>query len=115
MIKISYSILFLNDQEVEKLVGNDMAGVINCVERVLSLLDKGEANNPGKCVLRWGDTPEAENLYGRLNAMPGHIGGEFNMPGLKWIGSSPKNYEKGLPRANSLVILTTWIPNCRYA
>jgi ornithine cyclodeaminase/alanine dehydrogenase-like protein (mu-crystallin family) len=114
-VTISHTVLFLSDQEVERFLGNDMDGVIECVARVLSLLDRGDANNAGKCVLRWGQTPEEENIYGRINAMPGYIGGEFEMAGLKWIGSGPMNYKKGLPRASSLVILNdpnTKLPVC---
>lgn len=28
--------------------------------------------------------PNAEETTGRINAMPGYIGGRFNMPGIKW-------------------------------
>ena len=42
---------------------------------------------------------------GRINAMPGYIGGDYNMAGIKWIGSGPMNYKKGLPRASVTVVL----------
>ncbi|MBQ7582612.1 MAG: hypothetical protein IJU25_07310, partial [Lachnospiraceae bacterium] len=48
---------------------------------------------------------EDENVMGRINAMPGFIGGEYQMAGIKWIGSGPMNYKKGLPRASVTVIL----------
>ena len=47
--------------------------------------------------------------------MPGYIGGEFDMAGIKWIGSGPQNYKKGLPRASVTVILNdpeTKLPVC---
>lgn len=47
-----------------------------------------------------GETPEDENIYGRINAMPSYIAGEFDMAGIKWIGSGPQNYKQGLPRAS---------------
>ena len=59
--------------------------------------EKGDQILPGKCVMRWGSTPADENVYGRINAMPGYIGGEYNIAGIKWIGSGPMNYQKGLP------------------
>ena len=37
--------------------------------------------------------------------MPGYIGGEYDMAGIKWIGSNPQNYKLGLPRATVLVVL----------
>ncbi|MST55688.1 ornithine cyclodeaminase family protein [Pyramidobacter sp. SM-530-WT-4B] len=98
-------ILFLNNEEVNSLAGNSMPDVIHDIERVLSMLDKGEAINAGKIVLHWGKTIEEENIYGRINAMPGFVGGEYNMAGIKWIGSNPNNYKQGLPRATVTVIL----------
>ena len=47
--------------------------------------------------------------------MPGYIGGEYNMAGIKWIGSGPMNYKKGLPRASVTIILNdpdTKLPVC---
>ena len=37
--------------------------------------------------------------------MGGYVGGEYNIAGIKWIGSGPMNYKKGLPRASVTVIL----------
>lgn len=59
------------------------------------------------------DVEEAEK--GRINAMPGFLGGRFQMAGIKWIGSNPKNQLKGLPRASSIIILNdpdTKFPIC---
>lgn len=106
-------ILFLTDKQVNSLAADNMADVMHDVERVLSLLDSGDAMSPNKAVMPWGKTVEDENTLGRINAMPGYIGGEYNMAGIKWIGSSPQNYKIGLPRATVLVILndpTTKIP-----
>lgn len=98
-------ILFLNDKLVNELAGNDMAAVIHDVERALSLLDSGEAINPEKAVMKWGKTVEDENTLGRINAMGAYLGGEYQMAGIKWIGSNPLNFKKGLPRASVTVIL----------
>ncbi len=102
---MKHDILFMNNTVVNTLVANDMRKVIEDVEKCLSLFEKGEAINTGKLVTCFGNTPEDENRYGRINAMPGYIGGEYNVFGIKWIGSSPSNYEKGLPRASVTVIL----------
>jgi len=108
-------ILFLNNKDMEKLGVNDMKAAIHDVKRAYILTEEGDVNIPGKCVMRWGNTPEDENMYGRINAMPGMIGGEYNMAGIKWIGSGPMNYKKGLPRASVTVILNdcdTKLPVC---
>ncbi|MBE7062304.1 MAG: ornithine cyclodeaminase family protein [Ruminococcaceae bacterium] len=65
--------------------------------------------------MRWGKTVEDENTLGRINAMPGYIGGEYDIAGIKWIGSGPQNYKKGLPRASVTVLLNdpdTKLPVC---
>lgn len=102
---MKHDILFLNDKLVNSLAADSMKEVIHDVERALSLLDSGDALNPEKSVMRWGTTMEEENTLGRINAMAGFLGGEYQMAGIKWIGSSPMNYKKGLPRASVTVIL----------
>ncbi len=108
-------ILFLNNKAMEKAGVLDMKAAVRDLEEVYALDAAGGVINPGKCVLRWGKTPEDENVMGRINAMPGYVGGSFDMAGIKWIGSGPQNYKKGLPRASVTVILNdpdTKIPVC---
>ena len=108
-------LLFLNNKDMAELGTSDMPAVMHDVERVYVLVEEGDVIAPGKCVMRWGKTPEDENVYGRINAMPGYIGGEYNMAGIKWIGSGPQNYKKGLPRASVTIILNdpdTKLPLC---
>lgn len=112
---MSVDILFLNDRAMHELGAGDMKAVINDVERAYVLTESGDVLVPGKCVMRWGKTPEDENVFGRINAMPGYIGGEYDMAGIKWIGSGPMNYKKGLPRASVTIVLNdpdTKLPVC---
>ena len=100
---------------MSELGASDMNAVINDVERAYILTQQGDVLSPGKCVMRWGNSPEDENVFGRINAMPGYIGGEYDMAGIKWIGSGPMNYKKGLPRASVTIILNdpdTKLPVC---
>ena len=112
---MSVEVLFLNNKDMEELGAADMPAVIHDVERAYMLTEEGDVLVPGKCVMRWGSTPEDENTMGRINAMPGYIGGEYDMAGIKWIGSGPMNYKKGLPRASVTVVLNdpdTKLPVC---
>ena len=102
---MSVNLLFMNDQVMRQVGVLDMRAAMRDVERVYTLYAQGEVINPGKCVLRWGKTVEDENVMGRINAMPGYVGGEYGMAGIKWIGSGPMNYRKGLPRASVTMIL----------
>ncbi len=108
-------ILFLNNKAMDELGAASMEEVIKDVESVYKLTQNGDVISPGKCVMRWGQTVEDENVLGRINAMPGYIGGEYDMAGIKWIGSGPMNYKKGLPRASVTIILNdpdTKLPLC---
>lgn len=113
--KMDSKLLFLNNKDMEELGVNDMALAIEDVKNAYILTEEGDVIVPGKIVMRWGQTPADENIYGRINAMPGFIGGDYQMAGIKWIGSGPMNYKKGLPRASVSVILNdpdTKIPVC---
>ena len=108
-------LLFLNNKAMEACGVLDMQEAIKDVEATYILTEKGDVILPGKLVTRWGTTPEDENRLGRINAMPGYIGGDYNMAGIKWIGSGPQNYKHGLPRASVTVILNdpeTKLPVC---
>lgn len=108
-------ILFLSNKDMTAAGVENMALALEDVKQVYLLNKSGDVINPGKCVLRWGQTVEDENVLGRINAMPGYVGGKYDMAGIKWIGSGPMNYKKGLPRASVTVILNdpdTKLPVC---
>lgn len=112
---MEHNIIFLNNNAMKKTGVLDMQAAIEDVKNAYILNRKQEVINPGKCVLRWGQTVEDENVLGRINAMPGYIGGDYDMAGIKWIGSGPMNYKKGLPRASVTIILNdpeTKLPVC---
>ncbi len=112
---MKHDIIFLNNKAMVELGVLDMKKAIRDAKNAYRLTERGDVIAPGKCVMRWGSTPEDENVLGRINAMPGYIGGEYDMAGIKWIGSGPMNYKKGLPRASVTVILNdpdTKLPVC---
>lgn len=109
------NLLFLNNKAMESAGVGNMEQAIADVKQAYMLDKTGDVINPGKCVLRWGRTVEDENVLGRINAMPGYIGGSYDMAGIKWIGSGPMNYKKGLPRASVTIVLNdpdTKLPVC---
>lgn len=98
-------VLFLNQEEVIKAGALDMSIAVPTMEQLFSLHEKKDYVLPQKCVLRWGDL-ESENTKGRINCMPGSIGGDLNAIGIKWISSSPQNpFKYNLPRASAVIIL----------
>jgi ornithine cyclodeaminase/alanine dehydrogenase-like protein (mu-crystallin family) len=81
--------------------GLDMALALEVVEEVLRLHALGEDILPHKVSLDLGE-PER----GRVNIMPGYVGGRFDVCGVKWIGIFPNNPQRyGLPSLNGLMIL----------
>jgi len=99
--------LYLNQDEVIQCGALDMSMVMEQIELFFSLHDKGETISPDKVTLRWGDA-DSEAIHGRINAMPGFVGGEINTAGIKWIASKPQNPMKyGLPRGSALTILNS--------
>jgi ornithine cyclodeaminase len=99
-------ILFLGMEDVIAAGGLDMAMTMDTIEKTLSLFDKGECILPDKTVLKWGKNYAEEMKSGRINIMPGYVGGDYNVVGVKWISSNPDNpFIYNLPRASALIIL----------
>jgi ornithine cyclodeaminase/alanine dehydrogenase-like protein (mu-crystallin family) len=97
--------LFLSQQDVIDAGGKDMKAAIEDVSSALSLFDRGDCVLPAKTSLRWGNE-QSEVDTGRINAMPGYIGGATHIAGIKWLGGSPNNpFRHGIPRASGLLIL----------
>ena len=97
--------LFLTQEEVIEAGALDMGIAVPTMEQVFSLHQKKDYVLPQKSVLRWGDL-ESESTKGRINSMPGSIGGDLNAIGIKWISSSPHNpFKYNLPRASAVIIL----------
>lgn len=108
-------ILYLSGEDVSALGACDMKQALTDVEEALRLVHLGECIVPEKIAMGFGRSISEESTKGRINAMPGYIGGEFNVAGIKWIGSNPLNTQKGLPRASALTVLNdpdTKFPLC---
>jgi N-[(2S)-2-amino-2-carboxyethyl]-L-glutamate dehydrogenase len=97
--------IYLSQEDVVASGGLNMEKCMEAVEEALACHTRGDMVLPSKTVVRWGD-PETEATRGRINAMPGFLGGRVNKVGIKWIGSSPLNPKThNLPRASAILIL----------
>lgn len=105
MAETRLDILFLNKEQVIALGGEEMAPAVADMEKVLLLREQGDVRVPDKVSMNFGKTIAEEKIYGRINAMPGYVGGDVDMAGIKWVGSNPGNLKKGLPRASAVTIL----------
>ncbi len=90
--------LYLNEKHIKQL-GIDWNETIDVIKRTTACLKENDYSQPVKPYLRFRD------LNNRIIAMPAFVGKEFDMAGIKWIASFPKNIEKDIPRAHSVVIL----------
>ncbi len=97
--------IYLSQEDVIAAGGLNMGKCIEAVEEALACHARGDVVLPSKTVVRWGDS-STEATQGRINAMPGYLGGKVNKAGIKWIGSSPSNPKThNLPRASGILIL----------
>lgn len=99
------TIRYLNEKQLVDLGVFDMKTAIEEVEEALLLYYKGDAIVPDKISMGFGKDFFEEGKKGRINCMPGFLGGRFNLAGVKWIGSNPANAKIGLPRANAVTVL----------
>lgn len=111
-------ILLLNEEEMVKCGVIDFAHCVDVLEEMFSLISKGDyvmggsKHNSHGIAVRFPKESPFPNMPldgpdRRFLAMPGYLGGRFNMAGVKWYGSNIKNPERGLPRS----ILTMTLNN----
>ena len=105
MDEIRLDLLYLNRDDVIALGGEDMTLAVQDMEKLLVLREKGDVRVPDKVSMNFGKTIAEEKKLGRINSMPGYVGGDINMAGMKWVGSNPANLQNGLPRASAITIL----------
>jgi ornithine cyclodeaminase len=89
---------YINETDIIK-IGYNWEETVDVIEKAVGSISKGDYEQPIKLYLRYQD------LNNRIIAMPAFLGNSFNMAGIKWISSFPRNTEKGIPRANSVTIL----------
>jgi len=97
----SLKFIYLQQEEVIACGGLDMASIIEAVEEVYVLHERGECIEPEAPMISW-NGPQGK----RILAHPGWVGGNVNMAGIKWIPSNPENPKKiDMPRASAIIIL----------
>ena len=80
-------------------IGIDWDETVSVIEHAVRCLERGDYAQPIKPYLRYRD------LTNRIIAMPAFVGGDVNAAGLKWIASFPRNIDRQIPRAHSVVVL----------
>jgi N-[(2S)-2-amino-2-carboxyethyl]-L-glutamate dehydrogenase len=94
--------------EVNRHVESGRLECLDVVRRAYRAHHDGDSVLPHSSFLRF---PQRER--DRIIALPGYLGGEFDIAGIKWIASWPGNVAHGLPRASAVLVLndvTTGFP-----
>jgi len=98
--------IFLNQDDIVKAGGLEMAKVFAAVEKGFAAHGRKECVQPNKLNLRKGPPGSKQAEQGLIMAMPSYVGGEFDVVGIKWVLGMTENPVKyGLPRSSALIIL----------
>ena len=97
-------ILILRGPEVERLMTGREPEIIAAVRRAYLVYAEGAGSLPHSTFLRFSD-----NQPERIIALPAYLGGEWEVAGVKWVASFPRNPERGLDRASAVIILNSLI------
>jgi len=96
-------ILYLNRRDVRAAMGASIRGYVEALRSALALHAEGKTAQPLKPYLKW---RENGHIADRIIAMPGYVGGEQAMAGIKWIGSKHDNPSaRGIERASAVIVL----------
>ena len=110
---INPEILFLQQEDQIKAGLLDMKKILEITEETYKLLGQGEIQNPPKTHLGIPEGPVWDSFF---NTMPSHIGGNYNIAGVKWAAESKKNADTpGIPYGIDISILSdpeTVLPFC---
>lgn len=109
-------LLFLSEEEMIRAGVLDMSACLETMEKVFTLVGKGDYLMGGKSRNSHGikiHFPETSPFPGmpvagpdrRFMAMVAYLGGEFHVCGEKWYGSNIINPTRGLPRSVLVVVL----------
>jgi N-[(2S)-2-amino-2-carboxyethyl]-L-glutamate dehydrogenase len=86
--------------QVREVLHGHEERVLDLVEHAYRLHGVGATVNPRSFFLTFPDRPAQ-----RIIALPGSVGADVQVDGIKWISSVPANVSSGLPRASAVLVL----------
>lgn len=95
-------ILVLKGHEVSQLLVNREQELIDVVQRAYTAHGTGNSSLPFSSFLRFPNESQQ-----RIIALPAFLGADFDVAGIKWVASFPRNLGKGMARASAIVVLNS--------
>lgn len=96
--------------DIAAVIETDRAGCLDAVRRSYLSHDEGASALPHSSFLRF-----PHLTRDRIIALPGYLGGDFEVAGIKWIASFPGNTARGIPRASAVLVLNDLATGYPYA
>ena len=101
-MSIDDGLLVLSGPDVHDLLQGRHREVIDAVRRAYIAHGAGLSCLPHSVFVRFPD-----RVKERIIALPGYLGGEQEVAGIKWISSFPGNHDLGISRASAIMVLNS--------
>ncbi len=101
-MSIDDGLLVLSGPDVQDLLQGRHREVIGAVRRAYIAHGAGLSCLPHSVFVRFPD-----RVKERIIALPGYLGGEQEVAGIKWISSFPGNHDLGISRASAIMVLNS--------
>lgn len=95
-------LLILRGRDVTRLLSDKKAEIVKTVGEAYCAHYLGHSCLPHSVFVRFPGRDKE-----RIIALPGYLGGAYDVAGMKWIASFPKNVEMGLSRASAIIVLNS--------
>ncbi len=95
-------ILILKGDEIFSALKNRESDLIAAVRQAYEIHADGNSSLPHSTFLRFPD-----DQANRIIALPGYIGNDLDIAGIKWISSFPGNLRSGKDRASAVIVLNS--------
>jgi 2,3-diaminopropionate biosynthesis protein SbnB len=101
-MKTNHKLIVLRGDDIQELLTAKEEYIIQEIKNAYLLHHMNETSLPFSQFLKFPGAPG-----NRIIALPAYLGGQYDVAGLKWIASFPKNIDKNIPRASAVLILNS--------
>ena len=95
-------ILTLGGPDIASLLQGKEREIIGRIGEAYVIHGAGDSSLPHSVFVRFPNRKRE-----RIIALPGYLGGNKNVAGIKWIASFPENHSRGISRASAVMVLNS--------